>query len=75
MPTKNINKPEPTDMEIFFWLNNHLKNPCGTMINGKWHTIRYFWEERAEEALPKMTNPFAKDLLRKAIDEKPIFFE
>jgi len=64
---------EFTDMEVFFFLVEHLNNPCGLMINGKWHDIRYFWEAQAEEALLKMRNPFAKELLRKAIDKELSF--
>ncbi len=60
---------ELTDMEIFFRLAFHLDNPCGTMIDGKWHHIRYFWEERAKEILPKMDNPYAKKLLEEKIKE------
>lgn len=61
---------ELTDMQIFFFLAPHLDNPCRTIINGKWHDIRNFYERLAKEQLKKMTNPYAKELLEKKIKKE-----
>lgn len=57
-----------TDMEVVLFLREHIENPCNAIVNGKEKNIRYFYLDMAEEVIPKLTNPFAREYLQGMID-------
>lgn len=59
-----------TDMELTFFLINHIDNPCEAEVApGVKENIRGFYIARAKEIVSKMTNEHAKTLLESKIKE------
>lgn len=59
-----------TDMEVAFFLMEHIDNPCFTNLpTSEKVNIREFYLRQAEEIIPKMTNEDARALLENKIKE------
>lgn len=61
---------QPLDMEWVEFISFHIDNPCGFETSeGVKHNIRDFYLREAAAILPKLTNPFAKEILERKIAE------
>jgi hypothetical protein len=58
---------ELTDIEIALTLARHIKNPCGTMVNGKNYNLRYFYLELADKNLSDLKDEHAKRFLESVV--------
>ena len=71
----NQTKPEPlpeiaTDIEMASFLVGHIDNPCEVEVApGQIENIRGVYIREAKRLLPTMTNPEARDLLHKKIQQ------
>lgn len=67
---EKINLDKATNMEAAIFFCYHIDHPCEAEVEpGRYENIREFYLREAGELLKKLTNPFAKDMLRKKIDE------
>ncbi len=57
------------DTEKVLFLERHLENPCGTIVDGEFRDIREFYIREAERILPTLTNPYAADYLARIIEK------
>lgn len=68
--TANKIQAKMSDIEYADELIYHIDNPCLAEIKpGETNNIRSFHLRLAEEALPTLKNPFARELLEKKIAE------
>jgi len=59
-----------TDMQLVDFLSKHIDRPCEVEVSpGEIRNIRQFYIDLAKDALGKLTNPFARELLEKKIRE------
>jgi len=59
-----------SDMELVSFLSEHIDKPCEVEVSlGEVRNIREFYINIAKDSLKKLTNPFAKELLEKKIEE------
>jgi hypothetical protein len=58
-----------TDMELLEFLTGHIDSPCTVEVDGVTHNVRHVYLKMAKEAIPKMTNPYARQLLIDKIKE------
>ena len=67
---KENNLEKATDMEVVFFYEFHIENPCEVEVDGKIKNIREFYlREARENVLPTLTNPFAKKYLEDLINK------
>ena len=55
------------DIEIALTLARHIKNPCGTIVNGKNYNLRPFYIELAYKNLSELKDEYAKKFLESII--------
>ena len=62
---------KPTDMELVMGLINHIDNPCSFEYQGKKLDARNIYLREANWLLGnhEFSNPFAKELLERKIEE------
>jgi len=71
--TESMEIPKATDMEVVLFYSRHIDNPCEVTVPAKDGqpekvvNIRASYIRGAKEALLKMTNPEAKELLKQKI--------
>lgn len=58
-----------SDMKNVLFLEGHIRNPCGTKVEGRFENIRGFYLGLAKELLPRLENPYAKNYLQAVINE------
>jgi len=58
-----------TDMGIVLRLISHIENPCSVEVEGEKRDIRDFYLKLAEKQIPKLENPYAKEMLNEAINK------
>ena len=58
-----------TDMQFVLELIKHIENPCTVEVEGRTRNIRDFYLRESQSILPKLTNPFAKEMLEGTINK------
>ena len=54
------------DIELVMTLKGHIEQPCEDEYG---NNLRLFYLRQAREVLPKLKNPFAKEILEKVIEK------
>lgn len=58
-----------TDMQVVLELIKHIENPCTVEVKGRIRNIRDFYLRESQSIRPKLTNPFAKEMLEETINK------